>query len=203
MTTTTEPAAPDTAAATAPCETRPLRADAQRNRDRIVEAARASVAECGGDIVLEEVARRAGVGIGTLYRHFPTRQALFEAAFLHEAQELTGRARELAEVPGSIDVLVDWLHLQMDLGSHGHAMGAAVLAAKQIEGSELQTACAAMRDAGAELLRRAQAAGAVRPDVEMTDLVRLVHGIVMADALAPDPARSARMFDVVIAGIRP
>ncbi len=85
---------------------RTRRADAQRNYDRIVAAARAALAERGIDVVLEDVAREAGVGIGTLYRHFPTRQALFEATFLDEALELRDRAEELTDDPSPLDALV-------------------------------------------------------------------------------------------------
>lgn len=181
---------------------RPRRADAQRNYDRIVAAARAAVAERGVDVVLEDVAREAGVGIGTLYRHFPTRQALFEATFLDEALELRDRAEELAGDPSPYDALVTWLRLQMDFSAHGHAMGAAVMNLKHTEGSDMQRAFVEMREAGATLLRRAQDAGAVRPDVDLSDVIRLVHGIVLINERAPDPERAERMFDLVMAGIR-
>ena len=181
---------------------RPLRADAQRNYDRILAVAREVIAERGADIVLEDIAREAGVGIGTLYRHFPTRQALFEAAFLDEARELRTRAEELADGPSPLDALIDWLHLQMDFGAHGHSMGAAVMNAKHTEGSEIQVACIAMREAGVVLLEQAQMAGEVRQHVDMGDVLRLIHGIILADQQAPDPERSARMFDLVIEGIR-
>lgn len=181
---------------------RPRRADAQRNYDRIVAAARAAVAEHGIDVVLEDVARDAGVGIGTLYRHFPTRQALFEATFLDEALELRDRANELAGDPSPLHALVTWLRLQMDFGAHGQSMGAAVMNLKHTEGSDMQRAYVEMRDAGATLLRRAQDAGAVRPDVDLSDVIRLVHAIVLINERAPDPERAERMFDVVMAGIR-
>ncbi len=168
----------------------------------LLTAARAAVAERGGDIVLEDVARRAGVGIGTLYRHFPTRQALFEAAFLDEAVELRQRAIAMRDEPSSFDALVRWLRLQMDFGSHGRAMGAAVMNAKHTEGTEIQIACVSMREAGAMLLKSAQEAGEVRPEIEMTDVLRLMHGIVIANEQAPNPIMLDRMFDVVIAGIR-
>jgi len=180
----------------------PRRADAQRNYEVILAAARASVAERGGDIVLEDIARDAGVGIGTLYRHFPTRQALLEAAFLDEALELRQRAEDLKTAPRPIDALIDWLRLQMDFGAHGRSMGAAVMNAKHTEGTEIQIACVDMRRAGEVLLRRAQEAGDVRADVEIVDLLRLMHGIVIANEQAPDQSRVVPMFDVVIAGIR-
>jgi AcrR family transcriptional regulator len=180
----------------------PRRADAQHNYDAILTATRAAVALHGGDIVLEDIARNAGVGIGTLYRHFPTRQALLEAAFLDEALELRQRAEQMQSASAPLDALVDWLRLQMDFGAHGRSMGAAVMNAKHTEGTEIQIACVDMREAGAVLLRRAQEAGDVRPDVEIVDLLRLMHGIVIANEQAPDQSRVEPMFDVVIAGIR-
>jgi AcrR family transcriptional regulator len=174
----------------------PRRADAQHNYDVILAAARVAVTERGGDIVLEDIARNAGVGIGTLYRHFPTRQALLEAAFLDEALELRQSA------PATLDALIDWLRLQMDFGAHGRSMGAAVMNAKHTEGTEIQIACVDMREAGAVLLRHAQEHGEVRPDVQIVDLLRLMHGIVIANEQAPDQSRVNPMFDVVIAGIR-
>jgi AcrR family transcriptional regulator len=182
---------------------RARRADAQRNYERILEVTRAAVAERGADIVLEDIAREAGIGIGTLYRHVPTRQALFEATFLDEAEELQARAEDLVDGPTPFEALVAWLRLQMDFGAHGHSMGAAVMNAKHVEGSPIQLACAGMREAGTVLLRRAQAAGQVGAHVEMTDVLRLIHGVVLANEHAPDPQRAERMFDLVIAGLRP
>lgn len=180
----------------------PRRADAQHNYDVILAATRVAVAERGGDIVLEDIARNAGVGIGTLYRHFPTRQALLEAAFLDEALELRQRAEELSAAPAPLAALIEWLRLQMDFGAHGRSMGAAIMNAKHTEGTEIQIACVGMRGAGDVLLRRAQEAGEVRPDVEIVDLLRFMHGIVIANEQAPDQSRVNPMFDLVIAGIR-
>jgi AcrR family transcriptional regulator len=183
---------------------RPRRADAQRNYDRILAVARAKVADRGGDIVLEDIARDAEVGIGTLYRHFPTRQTLLEAAFLDEANELRRRADELAQGSAPFESLVSWLRLQMDFGAHGHSMGAAVMNAKHTDGSDIQLACQDMREAGAMLLKQAQADGSVRPGVVMSDILRVIHGIVLVNQQSPDidEKRVSRMFDLVIAGIR-
>jgi AcrR family transcriptional regulator len=177
------------------------RADAQRNYERILAVGRAAVAARGDSVVLEDIARDAGVGIGTLYRHFPTRQALFEAVFLDEVEELRERAEGATEDPSPLDALVSWLRLQMDFGAHGRSMGAAVLNAKHTEGTAINLACTDMRNAGTALLRRAQAAGEVRADVDLTDVLRLIHGVVLANEQAPDAERVARMFALVIAGI--
>jgi hypothetical protein len=109
---------------------------------------------------------------------------------------------ELARGSSALEALSEWLHLQMDFGAHGRAMGAAVMNAKHVEGSEIQVACTAMRDAGEVLLRRAQEAGQVRPEVILVDVLRLIQGVVLANEQLPDPDRAERMFELVIAGIR-
>lgn len=186
---------------------RPLRADAQRNYYKILAVARAAVAEHGGDIVLEDIAREAGVGIGTLYRHFPNRQALLEATFLEDAVQLRQVAEgmcEDCEDRAPLDDVVAWLRLQMAVGARGRTMGAAVMNAKHTEGSKIQVACSAAADAGSVLLRRAQDAGVVRPDVDISDVLGLIHGVVIASERAEDdPERVDRLFDLVIASLRP
>jgi AcrR family transcriptional regulator len=183
---------------------RPRRADAQRNYERIVEVARSAVSEYGGDIVLEDIAREAGVGIGTLYRHFPNRQALLEAVFIDEAEELREWAVQRCDDQAPLETLIEWLRQQLVFGARGKSMGAAVMNAKHTEGTDIQLACAGMRDAAAVLLRRAQEAGQVRPDVDLADVLRLLHGIVIATEQADeDPERAQRMFDLVVAGLRP
>ena len=178
------------------------RADAQRNHEVILNVARKAIAQRGANVVLEDIARDAGVGIGTLYRHFPTRQDLLEAAFLDEALELRDRAQKLATDESAFGALVRWLRCQMDFGARGRSMGAAVMNAKHTEGSEIQMACVEMREAGSVLLRRAQESGDVKLDIDLIDVLRLMGGIVMANEHAPDPERVERMFGVVIAGIK-
>ncbi len=181
---------------------RRMRADAQRNYANLLSAARAAVAERGGDIVLEDIARSAGVAIGTLYRHFPTRQDLLEAVFLDETNELRARAEDLAGAAVPLDALVSWLRLQMGFAARGRSMGAAVMAAKHVQGTRIHTAFKAMREAAEVLLHRAQAAGEVRTDVQIDDLLRLVYGIVLVTEHASEPDGANRMLDLVIAGIR-
>jgi AcrR family transcriptional regulator len=181
---------------------RPMRADAQRNYASLLNAARAAVSERGADIVLEDVARSAGVAIGTLYRHFPTRQDLLEAVFLDETSELKAHAEELASAPVPLDALISWLRLQMDFAARGRSMGAAIMAAKHVPGTRIYAANRAMHEAGQVLLLRAQAAEQIRADVHILDVVRLVYGIAMVNEHASDPAGANRMLDLVIAGIR-
>jgi AcrR family transcriptional regulator len=181
---------------------RPMRADAQRNYASLLKVARVAVSERGADIVLEDVARSAGVAIGTLYRHFPTRQDLLEAVFLDETNELKGRAEELASAPVPFDALISWLRLQMDFAARGKSMGAAIMAAKQVPGTRISDANKAMHQAGEVLLLRAQAAEQIRTDVHLVDVLRLVYGIVLVNEHASDPDGANRMLDLVIAGIR-
>ncbi len=180
---------------------RPMRADAQRNYASLLNTARVAVSERGADIVLEDVARSAGVAIGTLYRHFPTRQGLLEAVFLDETNALRAHAEALASAPVPFDALLSWLRLQMDFAARGRSMGAAIMAAKHVEGTRISEANKAMHEAGAVLLRRAQAAEYIRRDVHMLDVIRLVYGIALVNEHASDPDGANRMLDLVIAGI--
>ncbi len=180
---------------------RPMRADAQRNHASLLNAARGAVAKQGADIVLEDIARSAGVAIGTLYRHFPTRQDLLEAVFLDETKGLLAQAEELVGAPDAFDALISWLRLQMDFAGLGRSMGAAILASKQVEGTRIYAATKAMHGAGNALMRRAQAAGQIRADVQLVDVMRLVYGIAMVNDRVADAAGANRMLDLVIAGI--
>jgi AcrR family transcriptional regulator len=179
-----------------------MRADAQRNYTNLLKAARLAVSERGADISLEDVARSAGVAIGTLYNHFPTRQDLLEAVFLEETNELRMYAEELASAPNPLDALISWLRLQMDFAARGRSMGAAVMSAKHVPGTRISTANIAMHKAGEVLLHRAQAAEQIRTDVNIIDVVRLVYGIAMVNEHASDPDGVTRMLDLIIAGIR-
>jgi AcrR family transcriptional regulator len=179
-----------------------MRADAQRNYASLLKAARAAVSERGADISLEDIARSAGVAIGTLYRHFPTRQDLLEALFVDEANELRVRAEALASAPAPFDAFITWLRLQMDFAARGQSMGAAVMAAKHDPGSNIYAANIAMIQSGAVLLQRAQDARYIRSDALLVDVIRLVYGIVMVNHHAADSEGANRMFDLVIDGIK-
>ncbi|MFE2870582.1 TetR/AcrR family transcriptional regulator [Embleya sp. NPDC059259] len=183
--------------------TRPMRADARRNYERLLAEARLLFAEHGVDASLEDLARRAGVGIGTLYRHFPTRDALVEAVVRDRFDKLAARARALRDGPAARDALATWLRLLIEGAGTFRGMSATLLNTLADENSELYASCHAMRAAGAELLTRAQAAGEVRPDVDTDELFTLAHGIAWAheQRYGDDPERLPKLVDVVVLGL--
>jgi AcrR family transcriptional regulator len=193
-----------TTAAVSPAAPR-LRADARRNYERLLAAAAAEFAEHGGDEVsLEQIARRAGVGIGTLYRHFPSRLALLEAVYLDQVEALRARADELAGTGDPAAALSDWLRALVAFSATKRRLTQAMLATAS-SGSELMSSCGAVLHGAAEqLLARAQQAGAVRPDVQAKDMIRLVHGVSMVTEAAPaDPGQTGRLLGLVLDGLRP
>jgi AcrR family transcriptional regulator len=185
-------------------ESRPMRADAQRNYARLLDAASAAFVEHGADDVsLEEIARRAGVGIGTLYRHFPTRQALLEAVYRDQVESLNARAEQLREAESPGDALADWMRALVRFSSTKRSMTSALLATLGTN-SELLSSCSQVICGAAEsLLARAQQAGVVRPDADARDLIRLVHAVNIATEKAPDPGQADRMLALILDGLRP
>jgi AcrR family transcriptional regulator len=186
-------------------ETRPMRADARRNYQRLLDAAVAAFAEHGADDVsLEEIARRAGVGIGTLYRHFPTRQALLEAVYLDQVEALRVRADELLVTDPPGEALAAWLRAMAAFSSTKHNLTSALLATLG-KNSDLMSACSKVIIEAAEaLLGRAKQAGVVRQDVDARDLIRLVHGVNLATQhAASDPGQADRLLGLVLDGLRP
>jgi AcrR family transcriptional regulator len=178
----------------------PKRADARRNYDRLLAAAAAAFAQHGADDVsLEEIARRAGVGIGTLYRHFPTRQALLEAVYKEQVDGLDALAAKLltAESPGA--ALGDWMRAFNAFGRTKRTLSSA-LAATIGKDSELMSSCGSiLRGCTDALLARAQEAGEVRPEVRSADIFRLTHGLIMAEAAPPsDPDQPERLLGLII-----
>lgn len=177
------------------------RADAVRNRARIVETASEVFARRGSEASLEEIARGAGVGIGTLYRHFPTRDDLVEAVFRDRIAELEALAESLlaSDAPG--EALATWLHAQLDQAATCRGLAAEAMLG-MLATCDGPSACEAMRQAGAALLARAQAAGEVRAGVEIDDLVRMVQAVVLATEESGDPGSAERLFGFVLDGVR-
>ena len=155
---------------------RPKRADARRNYEKILAAAREAFAEGGESTALEEIARRAGVGIGTLYRHFPTRQALVEALYVDEVEEVCRSAEQL-DGADPWEALNAWLERFVAYIGTKKALAAELLNYLDHDAPLFSTSRAALYAAGEPLLKRAQEAGAVRPDVAIADVIQMVIGI--------------------------
>jgi AcrR family transcriptional regulator len=177
---------------------RPMRADARRNYEKLVAAARAAFAADGTSVPLEDVAERAGVGIGTLYRHFPTRQALLEAVYVDEVDALCRSAEEVAGDP-PWEALVAWLRRFVEYVGTKQALAEELFA--DGTNSEVFKAChAAFSSAGKPLLARAQESGVVRPDAQFDDVVRMIAGIAKMPETAP--GQTERMFEMALDGLR-
>jgi AcrR family transcriptional regulator len=186
---------------TAPASRKP-RADAARNRERVLEAAKTVFGAGGADASLEAVARRAGVGIGTLYRHFPTREALFEAVYRREVDELGGLAAQLANEREPVEALRRWLRANIDMVATKKGMSAA-LALVAYKPAELQSYAFGVLTKGAGiLLDRAVAAGALRADLGPEDLLRALIGMCYLHDQPGWQDNVLRLLDVFIEGLR-
>jgi len=180
---------------------RRMRADARRNYERLVASAREAFTEHGVEASLDDIARRAAVGPGTLYRHFPTREALLAAVYRDDIEALAARADEMAQTSPPAEALGAWLRLQLDYIKYKRGLGAAVKAMLDRDSETLNWCRETMRAALGGLLTPAQEVGAVRDDVDAADLLRLVHGVGMACESAPDHAD--RLLCLVLDGLRP
>jgi AcrR family transcriptional regulator len=178
------------------------RADAERNRVRLLETAKAAFAEKGSGASLDEIARTAGVGAGTLYRHFPTRDALVAAVYRNETDQLVAAADRLAETYPPVTALREWLLLFVDYIATKHGMSEVL---NSIVGgtSELYSASTAqVKQAIAKLVDRAVLSGDIRLELDPLDLLRALAGVANI-GLGPDGERAAKtMVDILIAGIR-
>ncbi|MFF3826540.1 TetR/AcrR family transcriptional regulator [Streptomyces griseus] len=175
---------------------RPPRADARLNRERLIATAQDVFAEAGPEASLNEIARRAGVGPGTLYRHFPNRFALLTAVLRERIEELCGLAETLLASESADDALTRWLraflfHARVDQG-----LGGAVMTE---DPDALGLDCHRLiLDAAAGLLARAQRRGTARPDLTADDLVRLVVGIALSTAHGTDSTQPDRLLGLVL-----
>jgi AcrR family transcriptional regulator len=178
---------------------RPKRADARRNYEKVLEAAREAFAQGGESTSLEEIARRAGVGIGTLYRHFPSRQALLEALYLDEVEEVSRSAAALeGEEPW--EALNLWFERFIGYIGTKQALAAELLNYLDHDAPLFQVCRASLFDAGEPLLKRAQEAGAVRPDVNIAEVIQMVVGI--AKIPTTDPAQTEHILRIALDGLR-
>lgn len=179
----------------------PMRADAQKNYDQLLAVARDVFTEQGADASLRDVARRAGVGLGTLYRHFPTRDALLEALLRASFDALTARAGALEASGPADDALVSWLR-EIIAVTHSHrGVIALMMGAIEDLNSALHASCVTLRASGARLLARAQAEGLARVDIDGTDLFDLVAALAWLREQPSHTPRADHLFGVIASAI--
>jgi AcrR family transcriptional regulator len=178
------------------------RADAARNRERVLEAAKIVFSAGGADASLEAVARRAGVGIGTLYRHFPTREALYEAVYRREVEQLGDLAEELKNGPKPVDALRRWLRSTVEFVATKKGMMAALALAAHGSPELNSYSRDRLTKAVGALLDRAVAAGEIRSDVSPEDLVRALIGMCLMHDQPGWQSTVSRLLDVFVDGLR-
>jgi AcrR family transcriptional regulator len=178
---------------------RPKRADARRNYEKVLTAAREAFAEGGESTALEEIARRAGVGIGTLYRHFPNRQALLEALYVGEVEDICRTAAALDDAD-PWEALNAWFDQFLGYMATKQALAAELLNYLDRDNELFKVCRTSLWAAGEPLLARAQAAGVVRPDVEIGDVIPMVMGI--AKIPTGDTEQTKHMLRIALDGLR-
>jgi AcrR family transcriptional regulator len=178
------------------------RADAQRNRDGLLEAAKAAFAEVGPEASLEEIARRADVGIGTLYRHFPTRDAIVEAVYRREVQQLADAAPRLVDALPPAEALRAWMRVFIDYIAAKKVIAPALKSLVGGGSALYADSSARINGAIALLVERARVSGDIRPDADSADLLRALIGFAYVNS-APDWEASAlRLIDLLIDGLK-
>lgn len=183
---------------------RPLRADAARNRAKLLDAATEVFTTRGVGVPTEEIARAAGVGVGTLFRHFPTKEALLEAVMVRRLEAIATQTARLAAGADPAEAFFACFRLVIDQSAGKGEFTRALAEAGMDAHAALQESNAVIRAQLAELLARAQRAGAVRPELGLAELIALLAGtIAMAEHLTADPAARERIFEVIFDGLRP
>lgn len=180
-------------------QSRVMRADAKRNYDKVVVAAKEAFAETGASTSLEAIARRAGVGIGTLYRHFPTRQALLEAVYIGEVQQLCSATQALLELP-PWEAFVELSHRLVGYLATKKALAHELMNYVDREASFFKSCRADLFIAGEPILKHAQEAGVVRADTNFTELIQLIGGIAKIEETAP--GQRDHILDIALDGLR-
>ncbi|MET0402129.1 MAG: helix-turn-helix domain-containing protein [Cystobacter sp.] len=174
-----------------------MRADARKNYEHLLSVARDVITEQGADASLRDIARRAGVGLGTLYRHFPTREALLEALLRVGFDALTARADELETSSAPDDALVSWLREAVAVAHSHRGVVDSMMAAIADPDSALHASCVTMRAAGTRLLARAQAEGLARSDIDGTDLFALLGALAWLNDQPSHARRAEHLFGVI------
>ncbi|WP_266182020.1 TetR/AcrR family transcriptional regulator [Dyella humicola] len=177
------------------------RADAERNRDRLMAVAKTAFAERGGDVTLEEIARCAGVGIGTLYRHFPTRDAMLQAVYRHEVEQLAEAATRLLASMKPLEALRAWLRLFVEYIGTKKLIVPALNAATSDSAALFEYSSAQIIDSANQLVAHAIESGDIHGDVVALDLLYAVFGFSKTNDQSEWVARAYRLIDILIAGL--
>jgi AcrR family transcriptional regulator len=183
-------------------ESRPLRADAQRNRDRLLDAAVRAFSHDQPEVTLDAIARDAGVGIGTLYRHFPTREALIEAAYRSELARLCDAVPELLQARPPDDAMRAWMDRFVDYMTTKRGMAGALRAVIASGGNPYAQSRDRLAAAITALLHAAAAAGTVRPDIEPGDVLASLSGVSLAVGEPAQRDQARRLLDLLMDGLR-
>jgi AcrR family transcriptional regulator len=186
-----------------PLVLRKPRADAQRNRERILEVAKQAFTQSGSDTSLDDIAKQAGVGAGTLYRHFPRRDELLEAVYRTEVEKLAAAERKFAQAMPPIEALRAWMLLFVDYIAAKQIIAPALNTLVGGPSKVLEASYAQIHEAIRALVKRAIKSGDIRRDFDPVDLLRALIGVAHV-ASSPDWQQSARrLVDILITGSRP
>ena len=178
------------------------RADSARNRQLLIDAAKASFTEVGLNASLEEIARRAGVGIGTLYRHFPTREAVVEAVYRREVEQLAEAVPQLLETSPAAEALHKWMHLFVDYIATKRLIAPSLAAATGRSSSLYASSVELITRAITTLVKRAVASGDLRKDIDPSDLLRALIGVSYGNPDVGWQASARRLIDILMDGLR-
>ena len=178
------------------------RADGARNRQLLIDAAKAGFSSVGLDVSLEEIARRAGVGIGTLYRHFPTREAVVEAVYRREVEHLAEAVPQLLQTSPAGEALHKWMHLFVDYIATKRIIAPSLAAAATRTSALHTTSVELITGAITTLVKRAIAGGDVRKDIDPSDLLRAMVGVSYGNPDAGWEASARRLIDILMDGLQ-
>ena len=181
---------------------RKLRTDALRNRERILEVAKRAFTREGADASLDEIAKQAGVGAGTLYRHFPTRDALIEAVYRSEVEKLAAAAHVFAASMSPVEALRAWLLLFVDYVAAKHIIAPALNSVAGGPSRLYEGSRSLVQGAIDELVKSAKKSGEVRKDVDASDLLRAVIGVSYVGSGGDWQQSARRLVDILVAGSR-
>ncbi len=178
------------------------RADCARNRQLLIDAAKAGFAEVGMNVSLEEIARRASVGIGTLYRHFPTRDAVVEAVYCREVEHLAEAVPQLLQSSTPGEALHKWMHLFIDYIATKRVIASSLTPLAARSSTLYKTCSEVITGAITTLVKRAAESGDVRNDIDPSDLLRAMVGVSYQNPDAAWEASARRVIDLLMDGLR-